>query len=161
MSSELVYVRLAPYAPRQGNHVTRHVVRGQLFEGGDKPKWYSVSKEFADQLLEEHQIVDDPRSRPLFEVMNKEQMESIQLEEHRRALAAIGAYSPTVQVPQIRPPEVIDGMKRLDAITSDEVSGRAAALAPERQAEEVKPLTEDELEGGVTTYAARSRRPGR
>ena len=136
MSAETVYVRLAPFAPRQGYVVRRYSYKGTMFEGGELPKWYKVPAHIAKELAAEKQPPHDARAPNLFEIKTEDEKGSIQAEEHRRFLASMGVLTPSdSRVGNVRAPDELDFTDRFGGpVTADETvaSGRDAALPPTR-----------------------------
>lgn len=90
------YLRLVPYAPKQGAFVKRVVFRGQRFVTG---RWYEVTDPgFVNDLSKLKQVDTDPRSRSMFDVCeNNTAMKKLVADEKKaREKAAASAEEPEV-----------------------------------------------------------------
>ena len=150
--AKALYARLFPYAPRQGFTMQRYTYKSQTYVGGERPTWYKVTKEQADELRELLQDETDPRSRPLFDIKTEEDKEHTSKVETDKYLVAMGATATTVDVnpprtTDLRPPEAEEAKPKKK---SRKRGGRAAAMPPPRE-----PASEDtgtaSLGGAITT----------
>ena len=102
------FVRLKPYNPRRGFVVQRHGIGEMFFLGGVRPNWYEVSDDVAAMLGQKRQFHTDPDSKPLFDIMDKEEKERVAAEEQNQVLAQLGAIGQTVAMPQELRDQVTD-----------------------------------------------------
>lgn len=167
------FVRLKPYNPRRGLVTRRHGIGEMFFVGGLRPNWYEVSDAMAEKLAKKRQFHDDPDSKPLFDVMDKEEQERVAAEEQNQVLAQLGAVGQTVAMPpDFREPRTVDMTKKEPApapapaasfppppmASSTIADGRAAAIPQVRstrttqvrgaELESAGAVTMSDLQGG-------------
>ena len=141
MSDQEFYVRLKPFAPRQGYKTQRHSHREQIFVGGVRPNWYLVGETLAAELRAKRQLQNDPDSRPMFDVVDKATKAEIEEREQSSFLAGMGYNAATIGKPNdvIAPPthDIRSAAERVAAttITSQQASGggRNAAIPKPRR----------------------------
>jgi len=127
------YVRLAPYAPKQGRFVQRFCHKSFVFMGGIRPNWYVVDKATAEELAAFRQVPNDPESKDLFEIMMKDKKEVVEKKETEQFLASMGVVSATIPLPKdVAPPKTHD-IREKTAEKKTEVDGRASAMPPPRK----------------------------
>lgn len=152
------YIRLAPYAPKQGRFVQRFCHKSFVFVGGLRPNWYVVDKATADELEVFRQVPNDPDSRPLFEIMVRDKKEIVEKKETEQFLASMGVVSATIPLPKdVEPPRTHDIRDKTKPL-EPQIDGRADALPPPRRvardettAAVVKPEEANESGGGAIT----------
>lgn len=128
------YVRLAPYAPKQGRFVQRFCHKSYVFVGGLRPNWYVVDAATAEELSTFTQIPNDPESKPMFEIMQKDKKDVIEKKETEQFLASMGVVSATIPLPKdVEPPRTHDIRSKAIKDKEPEVDGRAEALPPPRK----------------------------
>ena len=121
------FVRLKPNNPRRGFVVQRHGIGEMFFLGGVRPNWYEVSDDVAATLEQKRQFHTDPDSKPLFDIMSKEEKERVAVEEQNQVLAQLGAIGQTVAMPpELREPRTVDMVKR----EAEKVAASAVAVPP-------------------------------
>lgn len=147
--SKTMFVRLQPHNPRQGCTVQGYNYREFSFRGGERPTWYEVPANLAEELARLHQVDKDPRSPALFQICDKDTKLRLERGEQEKYLAAIGAVAATVTLPKqfaepstvslvappTTPPPIATGTVKADvpdraaAIPSSRSGGRRAAKA--------------------------------
>lgn len=141
------FVRLKPYNPRRGYVVQRHGIGEMFFVGGVRPNWYEVQDVVAERLAKKRQFHNDPDSKPLFDIMDREEKERVAAEEQNQVLAHLGAVGQTVLMPpSVKEPKTVDltdkgGSPPPVPGTSAEASqavGRAAAIPQPRTPRRMK-----------------------
>lgn len=134
MGKEL-YVRLMPVNPRLQRTVANFTYKSQKYRGGERPTWYCVDESLAKQLSEMRQNDADPYSPALFQVVEKEEKEAIERNEHEQYLAQIGALRGTISIPRdVEKPRTQDirTEKEEQEEKAGDFGGRSAAMAPPR-----------------------------
>lgn len=138
------FVRLKPYNPRKGFVTQRHA-RGELFFiGGVRPNWYEVDDEVAEELKEDKQFHNDPDSKPLFDIMSKEEKEQVAAEEQHQVLAQLGAVGQTVLMPDsMKDPKTVDLTSKEEkqaeaSVEEKQADGRSSAIPQPRKTRKSK-----------------------
>lgn len=133
MGKEL-YVRLMPVNPRLQRTVANFTYKSQKYLGGERPTWYCVDESLARQLGEMRQNEADRYSPALFQVVEKEEKESIERNEHEQYLAQIGALRGTISIPRdVEKPRTQDiRTEKEEEEKPADFGGRSAAVAPPR-----------------------------
>lgn len=95
MSTQTAFVRVKPYAPRQGYAVQRFHYKGTLFVGGIRPHWYKIPISRVGELQELRQ----DSGAPIFDVVDEDTKSAMDHEENTRQLAALGIAAAHVASP--------------------------------------------------------------
>jgi hypothetical protein len=138
--SKTMFVRLQPVNPKQGCTVQGYSYREFSFRGGERPTWYEVPAQLAEELSKLFQIDGNPRSPTLFQVCDKDTKLRLERGEQEKYLAAIGAVAATVTLPKqfAEPPTVslVEPPKTPPPISAStvktDVPDRAAAIPSSR-----------------------------
>jgi hypothetical protein len=110
--------------------VQKYTWKNRVYVGGIRPTWYQVTEAQAKELAALHQVHDDPRSHPLFQIMDDDEKAQVEQDETTSYLAAFGAASATVSLPRdVAPPPTHDIRGEDDS----EAGGRAAAVPAPRK----------------------------
>jgi hypothetical protein len=132
------FVRLKPYNPRRGFVTQRHGRGDLFFIGGIRPNWYEVDDDVAEELAKDRQFHNDPDSKPLFDIMSKEDKEQVAAEEQNQVLAQLGAVGQTVLLPNgMKDPKTVD-LTEKSAKGEKKAGGRASAIPQPRKTRKSK-----------------------
>lgn len=134
------FVRLKPYNPRKGFVTQRHARGNDLFFiGGVRPNWYEVDDAVAEELKGDRQFHNDPDSKPLFDIMTKEEKEQVAAEEQHQVLAQLGAVGQTVLMPDsMKDPKTVDLTSKEEKTEEKPAGGRSSAIPEPRKTRKSK-----------------------
>jgi hypothetical protein len=130
------WVRVAPYDPRRGYVIRKYGVGGTLYQGGERPTWYKVPVELAEQLRDIPQSPGDPRSPYVFEVYSEEDRHRVDAIEEERVLVQMGIMSATAPRPALQSAPAMD-------LTQGDPKGVPVGMPQGRGAAVPQPLTAD------------------
>lgn len=85
------YIRLHPFNPQKGFKVKRFGYRGARFSS--EKGWYKVTDEFAEEVKDFTQNLNDPDSKPLFQTASEEEARKLSMADYEEK-------NPEVQIEQ-------------------------------------------------------------
>jgi len=85
------YIRIHPHNPQKGFKVKRFGYRGMRFSV--EKGWYQVTDEFAEEVKDFTQNLNDPDSKPLFQVASEEEARKLSMKDYEEK-------NPEVQIEQ-------------------------------------------------------------